>query len=237
MSGSEQAGVALIVGAGPGLGAALARAFSGAGFKVALAARDGQAVAALASMLGARGFACDATQADAVAALFAETERQLGPPEIVIYNAGLRLRGPLIDLDPADVHRALLANAFGGFLVGQAAAKGMMPRGRGSVFFTGASASVKGFSQSAPFAMAKFALRGLAQSMARELGPRNIHVAHFVIDGAIARPRRDAPGGSDATPRSTIDPDAIAATYLHVHRQPPAAWSFETDLRSAAEPF
>jgi NAD(P)-dependent dehydrogenase (short-subunit alcohol dehydrogenase family) len=229
----ELGGGALIIGAGQGLGAAFARAFAAAGHPVALAARDGHAVAALAAEVGAMGFACDATEPDDVARLFADVERRLGAPEVVIYNAGMRLRGPLVELDPAQVMKALLANAFGGFLVGQAAARSMIARQRGSIFFTGASASVKGFAQSAPFAMGKFALRGLGQSMARELGPQNIHVAHFVIDGAIAGPGRDMGRG----PGSLLDPDAIAATYLQVHRQPPSTWSFEIDLRSSVEPF
>jgi len=229
----EQRGVALVVGAGQGLGAALARVFAAAGLRVALAARNRQSVEALAAGVGAQAFACDATRADDVRRLFAATEESLGAPEIVIFNAGLRLRGPLLDLDPADVERALLANAFGGFLVGQAAARSMAAQKRGSIFFTGASASVKGFAQSAPFAMGKFALRGLAQSMARELGPSNIHVAHFVIDGAIAQAGREPPRGPD----SLIEADAIAATYLHVHRQPRTTWSWEIDLRSWVEPF
>ncbi|MFO1188140.1 MAG: SDR family NAD(P)-dependent oxidoreductase [Alphaproteobacteria bacterium] len=231
--GMEQRGVALVIGAGQGLGAALARAFSTAGLRVALAARSRQSVEALAAGLGATAFACDATRVDDVNRLFAATEASLGAPEIVVYNAGLRIRGPLPDLDPADVQRSLLANAFGGFLVGQAAARSMIARKRGSIFFTGASASIKGFARSAPFAMGKFALRGLAQSMARELGPSNIHVAHFVIDGAIAQAGREPPRGPD----SLMDADAIAANYLHVHRQPRTTWSWEIDLRSWVEPF
>jgi len=225
---------ALIVGAGTGLSAALARLLAREGMRVALAARDTSKLAPLCAETGARAFACDAARPDRVRRLFAEVEGALGSPDVVIYNASARTRGPLVDLDPAEVERTLAVTAFGGFLVAQEAARRMLASERGAILFTGASASVKGYAQSAPFAMGKFALRGLAQSMARELAPRGIHVAHFVIDGGIARPGRAAP--SDA-PDALLDADAIAANYLHVLRQPRSAWTWEIELRPWVEKF
>ena len=169
---------ALIVGAGDGLSASVARAFAGAGMRIGLAARNKDKLAALASELKAEAFACDASKPADVEAMFAAADAALGgPPDAVLYNPSARVRGPLVELDPADVLRALDVTAYGGFLVAQAAAKRMLPKGSGAILFTGASASVKGYPGSAPFAMGKFALRGLAQSIARELGPKGIHVA------------------------------------------------------------
>lgn len=226
---------ALIVGAGNGLSASLARLLAGEGLRVGLAARNVDKLRDLATATGAVTAACDAADAEQVAALFDTMDARLGgPPDIVIYNASGRARGPFVELQPAAVQNALAVGAFGGFLVAQQAAKRMLPRGRGAILFTGASASVKGYKQSAPFAMAKFALRGLAQSMARELAPQGIHVAHFVIDGAIHNPGRveasDAPG-------SMLDPDAIAQNYLHIIRQDRSAWTWEVELRPWVEAF
>ena len=153
---------------------------------------------------------------------------------MVVYNASARARGPVAELDPEAVARALAVSAYAGFLVGQQAARHMLPRGSGAILFTGASASVKGYPLSAPFAMGKFALRGLAQSMARELAPRGIHVAHFVIDGAIRNPGRTEPPDQ---PDSMLDPDAIATTYWHVVQQPRSAWTWEVELRPWVESF
>jgi len=225
---------ALIVGTGTGLSAALARLLAREGMRVALAARDTGKLAPLCAETGARAFACDAIRPDQVRRLFSEVEGALGNPDVVIYNASARTRGPLIELDPAEVERTLAVTAFGGFLVAQEAARRMLPGKRGAILFTGASASVKGYAQSAPFAMGKFALRGLAQSMARELAPQGIHVAHFVIDGGIARPGRAAP--ADA-PDALLDADAIAANYLHVLRQPRSAWTWEIEVRPWVEKF
>jgi len=225
---------ALIVGAGTGLSAALARLFSREGIKVALASRSPGKLAALCAETGARAFACDSVHPDQVRRLFSEVEGALGEPDVVVYNASGRVRGPLVELEPEEVERALAVTAFGGFLVAQEAARRMLPRKRGAILFTGASASVKGYPQSAPFAMGKFAVRGLAQSMARELAPQGIHVAHFVIDGGIARAGRAA--SSDA-PESMLDPDAIATNYLHVLRQPRSAWTWEIELRPWVEKF
>jgi short-subunit dehydrogenase len=225
---------ALIVGAGAGLSAALARALAKAGIRVALAARTTNDLDALTRETGARAFACDATKGAEVEKLFADLEASGGAPEIVIYNASFRVRGPLVDLDPAEVEKSLAVSAFGGFLVAQQATRRMLAKKHGAILFTGASASIKGYAQSASFAMGKFALRGLAQSMARELSPQGIHVAHVVIDGGIKSARRDEPDGA---PASLLDPDAIAATYLHVIHQPRSAWTSEIELRPWVEKF
>jgi NAD(P)-dependent dehydrogenase (short-subunit alcohol dehydrogenase family) len=225
---------ALIVGAGTGLSASLARLFAMNGIKVALAARSIDDLAPLARETGARTYACDAVQAADVAAVFAAAAKDNGEPDIVVYNASYRARGPVVELDPADVEKSLMVSAFGAFLVAQEAAKRMLPKGKGAILFTGASASVKGYPQSAPFAMGKFALRGLAQSMARELAPAGIHVAHFVIDGGIRSARRAEPADR---PDSMLDPDAIAENYLHVLMQPRSAWTWEIELRPWVEKF
>jgi NAD(P)-dependent dehydrogenase (short-subunit alcohol dehydrogenase family) len=213
---------ALIVGAGRGLSASLARLLEREAVSVALAARNPE-------KLETKGLAlrCDATDRAQVEAAFEAVERKWGVPNLVVYNASFRTRGPVAELDPVEVQKALAITAYGGFLVAQAAAKRMLPRGSGAIFFTGASASVKGYANSAPFAMGKFALRGLAQSMARELAPKGIHVAHFVIDGGIGKDAGDA----------KLDPDEIANTYLSVYRQHRSAWTWEVELRPWVERF
>jgi NAD(P)-dependent dehydrogenase (short-subunit alcohol dehydrogenase family) len=225
---------ALIVGAGRGLSASLARLFASEGLRVALAARDIEKLAGLCGETGAKAFACDAIQADQVAHLFTAVESAIGAPDVVVYNASARARGPVAELVPAEVERAIMVSAFGGFLVAREAASRMVPKAHGAILFTGASASVKGYPLSAPFAMGKFALRGLAQSIARELAPQGIHVAHFVIDGAIRNPGRVEPPDR---PDSMLDPDAIAATYLNVLYQPRSAWTWEVELRPWVERF
>jgi NAD(P)-dependent dehydrogenase (short-subunit alcohol dehydrogenase family) len=225
---------ALIVGAGHGLSAALARAFAKEGMQVALAARAPDKLGRLAQDTGARTFACDATQRADVEAVFAALDAAKAAPDVVVYNASYRTRGPLIDLDPAEVERAIAVTAFGAFLVAQAAVRRMLPHRHGAVFLTGASAGVKGYAQSAPFAMGKFALRGLAQSMARELSPQGIHVAHVVVDGGIRSARRIEPPDQ---PDSLLDPDAIAASYVHLLHQPRNAWSWEIEVRPWVEKF
>jgi NAD(P)-dependent dehydrogenase (short-subunit alcohol dehydrogenase family) len=226
--------IAVIVGAGSGLSAALARACAKRDMGVVLAARDIAKLSELAAETDARLISCDAVDRRQVDALF-RVVGEVGVPALVVYNASYRARGPFVELGAADVERSVQVTALGGFHVAQAAARQMLPLGRGSIFFTGASASVKGYAQSAPFAMGKFALRGLAQSMARELAPNGLHVAHFVIDGGISRgpqdPRRER--GADGL----LDPAAIAETYLHVHAQPRSAWTWEVELRPWIETF
>src|SRR5438445_3584145 len=225
--------VAVIVGAGSGLSAALARACAKRDMTVVLAARNIDKLAELAAETDARLISCDAVDRRQVDALF-RVVGEVAVPSLVVYNASARARGPLIELDPAEVERSVQVTALGGFHVAQAAARQMLPRGRGSIFFTGASASVKGYPLSAPFAMGKFALRGLAQSIARELAPQGIHVGHFVIDGAIRNPGRMEPPDR---PDSMLDPDAIAASYLHLLQQPRSAWTWEVELRPWVERF
>src|SRR6201996_3394783 len=185
--------IALMFGVGEGLSASLARLFAREGIRVALASRKIEKLGALCAETGARAFACDATDPGEVERLFGLVERELGAPDVVVYNASARARGPFVELVPAEVAQAISVSAFGGFLVAQQAVKQMLPNKHGAILFTGASASVKGYPQSAPFAMGKFALRGLAQSMARELSPQGIHVAHFVIDGGICSAVRTDP--------------------------------------------
>src|SRR5262245_28737018 len=225
---------ALIVGVGAGLSASLARSLAKDGVKVALAARSTGDLEQLVKETGAKTFACDASRRADVDKLFADLDASFGAPEIVVYNPSFRTRGPFVELDPADVEKAIAVTAYGAFLVAQQAARRMLPKKHGAILLTGASAGVKGYPQSAPFAMGKFALRGLAQSMARELSPQGIHVAHVVIDGGIASARRQA--GPDA-PDSLLDPDAIAQTYMHLLHQPRSAWAWEVELRPWVEKF
>jgi NAD(P)-dependent dehydrogenase (short-subunit alcohol dehydrogenase family) len=225
---------ALIVGTGPGISAALARQLSQAGLRVAVSARNIDKLEGLLAETGAEAFAADATDPASVDSLFQAVEARIGTPEVVVYNASGRVRGPITDLDPEEVRRAIETSAFGGFLVVQQAAKRLVPLGKGAILLTGATASVKGFANSASFAIGKFGLRGLAQSAARELAPKGIHVAHFVIDGAVRSASRPDP---EDRPDSTLDPDAIAASYLAVLAQPRSAWSWEVELRPWVESF
>ena len=225
---------ALIVGVGSGVSASLARLFNKAGIKVALAARRAANLADLAKETGAMALACDATDRSQVTKLFAQIDEGFGAPDVVVYNASYRTRGPFVTLDPAEVEKSITVTAYGAFLVAQEAVKRMLPRGHGAILFTGASASVKGYAQSAPFAMGKFALRGMAQSMARELSPHGIHVGHVVIDGGIRSQARPIPPDK---PDSMLDPDAIAQTYMDLLRQPRSAWAWEVELRPWVEKF
>ncbi|WP_244851444.1 SDR family NAD(P)-dependent oxidoreductase [Caballeronia sp. SL2Y3] len=226
---------ALIVGAGQGLSASLARLFSNEGMQVALAARDTTKLAPLVDETGAFAVACDASRAGDVENLFAQVSGKLGVPDLVVYNASGRYRSPIGQIDAGRLRDALDVTAIGGLLVAQAAAVGMLARASGSILLTGATASVKGLPGSTPFAMGKFALRGMAQCLARELAPKNVHVAHFVIDGGIASGamQRDRADAHDAL----LDPDAIAREYLHVHRQHRSAWTWEIELRPWVERF
>lgn len=214
---------ALIIGTGPGLSSSLARLFARNGLAVAVAARNADKLAPLAAETGCSTHACDAADPAAVERLFAEVEARHGAPDVVVYNASARARGPITELDPEAVRRAMEVSAFGAFLAAQQAARRMLPAGRGAILLTGATAGVKGFANSSSFAMGKFALRGLAQSLARELAPQGVHVAHFVIDGSI--------GAGD----TQLSPDAIAETYWHVMHQHRSAWSWEVELRPFVE--
>lgn len=225
---------ALIVGAGPGLSAAVARALRRNGVEVALACRHPGNLEDFARDIGARLLTCDAAEPAQVRDLFAALDDDGGTPEVVLYNPSFRVRGPFADLDPADVETALRVTAFGAFVTAQEAVRRMLPCGRGALLFTGASASVKGYAQSAPFAMGKFALRGMAQSLARELHPQGIHVVHLVVDGGIRSARRPEPPDK---PDSMLDPDALAETYLHCLRQPRNAWTWEVEVRPWVERF
>jgi len=221
---------ALIVGAGKGLSASLARKARAEGMTPLLAARDTAKLGGLVDELSGHAHACDGADPASVAALFDWVAADFGVPELVIYNPSARARGPIAELEPEAVRNVLMVTAFGGFLVGQAAARAMLPRGSGSILFTGASASVKGYVNSASFAMGKFGLRGLAQSMARELAPKGIHVGHFVIDGGIGE-------SEDPENPNKLHPDHIAETYFHLHNQPRSAWTWEMELRPFVETF
>ena len=225
---------ALIVGTGPGLSASLARRCVAEGMQVAVAARETAKLEELCADSGARAYRCDATARDEVDDLFRSVETDLGVPHFVVYNPSARAHGPITELDPGEVEQALAISCFGGFLVGQAAAKRLLASGGGAIFFTGATASVKGYPHSAAFAMGKFGLRGLAQSMARELAPQGIHIAHFVVDGGI---RSVARGRIDPGDDHFLDPDAIADTYWHVYRQHRSAWTWEVEVRPWVEKF
>ena len=227
-------GTALIIGAGEGISASFARRLAASGYRVALAARDSAKLAALCSETGATAHAVDAADHASVERLFSAIDATMPPLSVLHYNPSFRVRGPIVELAPEDVARSLAVTAFGGFLAGQQAARRMLARGSGTILFTGASASVKGYAQSAPFAMGKFALRGLAQAMARELQPKGIHVAHVVIDGGVRSHRRPA---DPARPDALLDPDAIAETMMAVLSQPRSAWSLEVELRPWLEPF
>lgn len=227
---------AVIVGVGSGLGTSLVRACANAGLDVVAVARRATAMGELAD--GVDGSVvlrdCDATDPDAVNDLFTGLADR--PLDLVIYNAGSFQPGRVADLEAADFERCWRVGCFGGFLVGQAAARAMLPRGQGSVIFTGATASLRGGAGFVNLASPKFALRALAQSMARELGPEGIHVAHVIIDGQINSPRYAHLAG-ERGPDSLLAPDAIAATYLDLYRQPRSAWTLEMDLRPWSEKF
>lgn len=227
MAKSERKSAALVVGVGPGLGAALARRFSREGMAVAIAARRVDKLKDLATETGGRAYACDATSEISVDDLFAAVERDLGLPRLVVFNASAFTRKPVVELTAGEIESAWRASCLGGFLVGRAAARAILPGGPGTILLTGATASLRGSANFAAFAIGKFGLRALAQSMARELGPQGIHVAHVIVDGGI---------GENAE-ESRLAPDAIAGSYWHLHSQPKSAWTLELDLRPWVEKF
>ncbi len=228
---------ALIVGAGSGISASFARALHREGHNVALAARTPDNVKDFAAEIGASTHACDATQPDQVAKLFADLDQVGAGLDVVLYNASARAHGPITELDPADVANSLAISAYGGFLVGQQAAKHMVPRGKGTILFTGASASVKGYPHSSIFAMGKHGLRGLASSMGRELAPQGVHVCHFVIDGGVRNALKGRVEGPGDPPDKYLCPNAIAETYMHVVKQDRSSWSWEIELRPYGETY
>lgn len=219
----------LIVGSGPGLSTSLARIFHSKGMKIGLAARNTDKLNSLKDEIGAELFSCDSSDKNSVKNLFDETDKILGTPNIVIYNPSLRIIKPFIEFDQDEMLETIKVNSYGAFLVAQEAAKRMLKEGGGNIFFTGSSASIKGFAKSASFAIGKFGLRGLAQSLARELHPQNIHIGHFIIDGGIGR----KPIGD----YQMVHPDEIAKQYLNFYEQDKSAWSWEVEIRSNTEKF
>ncbi len=231
---------AIVAGVGPGLGSALVRRFAAAGMRVAAAARD---EAKLAALLGeqppggqVRAYGCDVADRDAVERLFERAASDLGEPELVVFNAGAFVRAGILEIDPGEFERCWRVGCLGGLHVGQAAARRMAARGRGTILFTGATASLRGGAGFANLAVPKFGLRALAQSMARELGPRGVHVAHVIIDGQIES-ERYRHLLAERGPDSLLSPDAIAEAYLQLHLQHRSAWTFELDLRPWSERF
>jgi NAD(P)-dependent dehydrogenase (short-subunit alcohol dehydrogenase family) len=222
--------VAVVVGVGPGLGAALVQRLLAEGLRVAAVARDArrlESTLAQRRLGGARAMAADATDEAAIAQVFTQVGHELGPPSLAVFNAGTFEPAGILDLTPAQLERSWRVGCLGGFIVGQAAARAMLPRGRGTLLFSGATASLRGSARFAALAVPKFGLRALAQSMARELGPQGLHVAHVVIDGVIGESADD----------SRLAPAAIADAYWHLHRQPRSAWTHELDLRPYGERF
>ena len=220
--------IVLIVGTGPGLSASIARLCASKNMKVILTARNIDKLDELKKEINATTIACDSSNIESVQKLFKEIDK-IGVPNLVIYNPSMRIKGAITELDPNKTQEAINVTCFGAFIVAQEASKRMLKRKSGSIFFTGASAGIKGFPNSSVFAMGKFGLRGLAQSLARELHPQNIHIGHFVIDGAI----NHEPYGE----YQTMHPDEIAKTYLQFHHQDKSAWAWEIELRTSVEKF
>lgn len=227
--------VALIVGVGPGLGAALGRRFAKAGAKVALASRRLEPVQDIAKEYGASAYACDATSEQSVLDLYAAVERDLGEPTIAVYNASGRVRGSVLDIEVDQFKEAWERGCLGGFIVAREAGRRMVKHGRGTILFTGATASVKSYGKSAGFAVGKFGLRALSFAMARDLGPQGVHVAHVIVDGGIHGPHHAAETGKPE--HHLLEPDAIAETYYNLHAQHKSAWAAEIDVRPWVESF
>lgn len=230
-------GTAIIIGAGEGLSASLARKLSARGHKLVLAARNTDKLAELQHETDATLVQCDASNATDMEQVFALADTLEGPLDVAVYNPSARVRGSITELDCEAVKSAILTTAYGAFLMAQQAATRMIPQGTGAILFTGASAGIKGYPNSSTFAMGKFALRGLAQSLARELHPQGIHIGHFVIDGGIANPNRPERINTKENPDAMLDPEAIADTYMHFLDQPRSCWSWEIELRPWVENF
>ena len=222
--------VGIVVGAGPGLGNALVNRFADGGMAVAAVTRTGVAPDSQQRGAVVRGYACDATDADQVRSMFARVTAELGAPELVVFNVGTWDRAGILEISDELFVRAWRTGCFGGFVVGRAAAAAMLPRSRGTILFTGATGSLRGGAGFAAFAVPKFGLRALAQSMARELGPKGIHVAHVIVDGMIAPP-------GDAAQEGFLNPAEIAEAYYQLHQQKRSAWTHELDVRPSVEKF
>jgi NAD(P)-dependent dehydrogenase (short-subunit alcohol dehydrogenase family) len=238
-------GCAVVVGAGTGTGAEVAKRFAAGGYSVAVARRNVDALIPLVEEIEAAGgvaqaFAADASSESAVAELFENAESALGPAEVAVYNAAGFAMGSILDTSVEIFEDMWRASALGGFVVGREAARRMVPRERGTILFTGATAAMKASANFAAFASGKHGLRAVAQSMAKELGPKGIHVAHAIIDGMIDVPRVQETMPDFASAKGEdglIDPKAIAETYFWLHQQPRNAWTFELDVRPYAEPW
>jgi len=228
--------VAIVVGVGPGLGSSLVRCFASEGMSVVAAARRASELGDLKALPKVQLRDCDATSPGAVAQLFDHTESTFGTPRLVVFNVGAYQRGAVSETDPAEFERCWRIGCFSGFLVGREAAQRMTSAGRGTIIFTGATASLRGGAGFVNLASPKFALRAVAQSMARELGPKGVHVAHVIIDGQIRSPRYE-PLLEERGPDSLLEPDEIAKTYLMLHRQQRSTWTFELDVRPWVERF
>lgn len=233
--------VAMIFGAGPGLGMSLARCFSGAGMHVGISTRTDEKLEAILQELNSsesrtRAYACDCTDEKSVRGVYKQLLKDMGEPDLVVYNAGAYQPAQVVDIETADFIHCWQAGCLGGFHTGREAARIMLDRGHGTILFTGATASLRGGAGFANLAVGKFGLRALSQSMARELGPKGIHVGHVIIDGQIMS-ERYAHLARDRPVDGLLDPDAIAENYLHLHTQHRSAWTQELDLRPWAEKF
>jgi len=234
---------AVIFGAGPGLGAAFSRGFAEDGFHVCPVRRNGDALNAVVSEVEAAGgtaraFSADGADEAAVETVFDTVEREIGPVELAIFNAGGFVTAPVCETSVETFRKTWENAALAGFLTGRAAARRMAPRGRGTILFTGATASTRGGSGFTAFSGAKFALKAVAQAMARELGPKGVHVAHIILDGVVSTPStREWLEDADrkAAESTVLDVEAVTQAYRNIVRQPRSAWTFETDLRPWSE--
>jgi len=238
---SSKPQIALVCGVGPGLGRALVRCFVNAGMNVAMAARSLEKLKSWSAELSresseVHAYACDVTREDEVLNLYLRLQADLGVPDLVVYNAGAFLPAKVTDIQTADFERCWRIGCLGGFLIGREAARLMAARGSGTIIFTGATASLRGGAGFANLAVGKAGLRALAQSMARELGAKGVHIGHVIIDGQILS-ERYAELAQTRPPDGLLDPDAIAGNYLHLHQQPRNSWTLELDLRPWVEKF